>query len=69
MNIVSIEIATAKCSFVIKTDIPKEIWILLQCTECPPIKLHSQSAIILSQFLYQIDDKDDIIRIVTFNEL
>jgi len=28
--------------------------------ECPLTKLHSQSAIVLSQFLYQIDGKDDI---------
>jgi len=36
MTIASIETAIAmKCSFVTETDIPKEIWILLQCTKCP----------------------------------
>jgi len=56
MTIVSIETAiTIKCSFVIETDISKEIWILLQCPKCPFTKLNSQSAIILTTFLYQID--------------
>jgi len=44
-----------KCCFVIETDIPKEIWILLQCTKWPSTKLNSQSTIILTQFLYQVD--------------
>jgi len=52
MTIVSIETVIAiKCSFVTKTDIPKEIWILLHCIECPSTNLNSQSAIILTQFL------------------
>jgi len=38
MTIASIETAIAmKCSFVTKTDIPKEIWILLQRTDPMPI--------------------------------
>jgi len=54
MTIVSIEAVIAmKCSFVTETNIPKETWILLQCTECPS-KLNSQSAIILIQFLYHL---------------
>jgi len=55
MIIMPIEIAIImKCSFVIETDISKEIWILLQCSKCPFTKLNSQSAIILTTFLYQI---------------
>jgi len=38
-----------KCSFVTETDIPKEIFSNTLST-----KLNSQSAIILTQFLYQV---------------
>jgi len=56
MTIVSIETVIAmKCSFVTEMNIPKEIWILLQCTKYPSTKLSFQSAIILIQFLHQID--------------
>jgi len=66
MTIVSIETAIVmKYSFT-ETNISKEIWILFQCTECPSIKLNSQSAIILTQFLYQVVVR--MLKIVTFDE-
>jgi len=60
MTIISIETAiTIKCSFVTKTDIPKEMYSVSM--HCSSTKLNSQFTIILTQFLYQVDSKDGIV--------
>jgi len=57
-----------ECSFVTERHFKRNLNSALSiCTEHPSTKLNSQSAIILIQFLYQIDVVN-IVWIITFDE-
>jgi len=55
-----------KCNFVTETDISKKYINSPPIHRMPFTKLNSQSAIFLTQFLYQVDVEDDILQMILY---